>query len=220
MYTQTILGIDEAGRGCLVGPLVMCGVVLSDDDQRNYLRKIGVRDSKLFGGNKHTIQQRRQQLYEEIKKVATHVFVNRVTALQINSTVKSLDSLEIELAWEIISWVLGSPFILGDDGNLTVVLDGHDMFEEMEKDSDNHLLITSVNHADEQIVEVSAASIVAKHLRDQMVLSIMGDYFWNGAGYCNDGTIKWLRSGEAWAVQDFIRQSWSWWDKVKKELRQ
>jgi ribonuclease HII len=42
-----ILGIDEAGRGPVIGPLVMCGYMI-DEDNIPELKKLGVKDSKLL----------------------------------------------------------------------------------------------------------------------------------------------------------------------------
>jgi len=56
-------GIDESGRGCLLGPLVVAGVSASPDGVRS-LRELGVKDSKLLS------PKRRESLYSEILKVA------------------------------------------------------------------------------------------------------------------------------------------------------
>ena len=54
-----VAGIDEAGRGCVIGPLVIAAVSIKDTGV-NKLKEIGVRDSKLL------TKKRRESLYEEI----------------------------------------------------------------------------------------------------------------------------------------------------------
>lgn len=60
---MTIAGVDEAGRGCVIGPLVIAGV-LFDEDTVSALPEIGVKDSKKVSPKK------REKLYTEIKELA------------------------------------------------------------------------------------------------------------------------------------------------------
>ena len=57
-----ILGIDEAGRGPAIGPLVICGVTIDARDEKK-LREIGTRDSK------ELTPRARELLYGEILKI-------------------------------------------------------------------------------------------------------------------------------------------------------
>ena len=54
-----ILGIDEAGRGPVIGPLVMCGVSIKEEDEKE-LVKLKVKDSKLL------TKEKREQLQQDI----------------------------------------------------------------------------------------------------------------------------------------------------------
>ena len=42
-----VCGIDEAGRGCVIGPLVICGAMI-DEKKEASLKDLGVKDSKLL----------------------------------------------------------------------------------------------------------------------------------------------------------------------------
>ena len=57
-----ICGIDEAGRGPIIGNLVMAGVVLDADGEKK-LQKFGVKDSKLLS------KEKREVLYDVILEV-------------------------------------------------------------------------------------------------------------------------------------------------------
>ena len=46
-----IAGVDEAGRGCVIGPLVVAGVMVKAENL-SILTELGVKDSKLFTARK------------------------------------------------------------------------------------------------------------------------------------------------------------------------
>ena len=82
-------GVDEAGRGPMIGPLVVCGVLL-DDDGLPRLAKLNVRDSKVLA------PKRRKKLAESIRKIAKKVEIRSVTASEIDRLRRTL--LELLLA--------------------------------------------------------------------------------------------------------------------------
>ena len=53
------VGVDEAGRGPAIGPLVVCALSVPENDRR-ILREIGVGDSKTFS------KKRRENIHREI----------------------------------------------------------------------------------------------------------------------------------------------------------
>jgi hypothetical protein len=59
-----VAGVDEAGRGCAIGPLVVAGVVF-EEDRRSDLKELGVKDSKKLSPRK------REALVVEIEKIAS-----------------------------------------------------------------------------------------------------------------------------------------------------
>ena len=46
-----IAGVDEAGRGCVIGPLVVAGVVVASENIQSLI-DLGVKDSKLLTAKK------------------------------------------------------------------------------------------------------------------------------------------------------------------------
>ncbi|HZW85218.1 MAG TPA: hypothetical protein VFE91_04890, partial [Nitrososphaerales archaeon] len=66
MVVELVGGVDEAGRGCVVGPLVVAGVSISPD-RVDELRTIGVRDSKKLSAKK------RESLYPKILRLCDRV---------------------------------------------------------------------------------------------------------------------------------------------------
>ena len=61
-----ICGVDEAGRGPVMGPIVVAGVLVDDDTE---LMRIGVRDSKKL------TPARREQLVKEVMAVSRYEIV-------------------------------------------------------------------------------------------------------------------------------------------------
>src|SRR3989338_2611050 len=95
-----ILGIDEAGRGPIIGPLVMCGVLIDKSHQRS-LKKMGVKDSKLLNRIK------REELYPQIIASCLTHFTIIVPPSEIDNAVDgnviNLNWLEAEKTAEIIN---------------------------------------------------------------------------------------------------------------------
>ena len=57
-----IAGVDEAGRGCVIGPLVVAGVLMKEETLP-IIRQLGVKDSKLLSSKK------REALFTEIARI-------------------------------------------------------------------------------------------------------------------------------------------------------
>ena len=103
---KLLCGIDEAGRGPVIGPLVMCGVLVDKKDLTK-LKKLGVKDSKLVPVKK------REELYHEILKVVKNYKVIKVSAQEIDQRTEvnlNLNQLEAVKAADIIIVGPGSLF--------------------------------------------------------------------------------------------------------------
>src|SRR3972149_2021104 len=91
MLRMRILGIDEAGRGPVIGPMVMCGYLVREEKVPK-LKKLGVKDSKMLSRSK------REELFPQLQKLAEDVIVLVIPAAEIDAlrTVTNLNKLEIE----------------------------------------------------------------------------------------------------------------------------
>src|SRR5436309_3445180 len=96
-----ISGIDEAGRGALVGPMVISGVSIDHNDEKK-LKLSGVKDSKQLSPAK------REELALLIEKVAKNIIVIKVQACKIDDFRAkgiNLDKIEAMKMAEIISMI-------------------------------------------------------------------------------------------------------------------
>lgn len=201
------LGIDEAGRGPILGPMVMACVVLSPPAGQK-LRAQGVVDSKEFGTG-YQAHQRRLALVPSILQHATHVDVRVLPVSEIDDRVfrGELNLLEQEIADSMINQ---APPVH------TIVADGVRLFAPLRA---KHPHLRAVNHAESLHVAVAAASVLAKTRRDQEWESIVKRYrpeFGNlvgpGLGYANSNTKRFLRAycGKYKQIPPEGRRSWPW----------
>jgi ribonuclease HII len=202
---RMILGIDEAGRGPVIGPLVVCGVWIPAGCQPK-LHEIGVRDSKLFGSSARG-QRRRAQLAEQIRGLARCVTLLCVDALEVDRRTRlgELNVLERELAEVIIN--AGPP-------TTRIFADGERIFGSL---TESYPQLEACDGADAQFPVVAAASIVAKVERDARFQQIVGDLDTSlgpirGGGYANRATADFLQAYVARHGQlpAHVRRNWSW----------
>ncbi|MGQ9641143.1 MAG: ribonuclease HII [Candidatus Bathycorpusculaceae bacterium] len=209
-----IAGVDDAGRGSVIGPLVIAGVLTSEEDLPK-LVELGVKDSKLLS------PQRRERLAVEIKHIAKRHTVIKLFPKEIDDVVQKgkklhrLNRLEAQTMAKVIETL--KPDI--------AYVDASDVLEERFK---QHILeclpfkveIVSEHKADRKYPIVSAASIIAKVERDKEIAELAEEYGDFGCGYPTDPkTISFLKkclqkTGE---YPDFVRKSWKPAKRAKSE---
>lgn len=197
------LGIDEAGRGPAIGPLVM-GAVALDTKAAAALSRAGLTDSKSYGAGEeaHAI---RCELAAKIRERATFVKTIVVEHHEVDARVarKELNVLERELAAQMIE---AAPEVQ------RIIADGKRMFAPLAMRWSH---FESYDHGEEAHAAVAAASVVAKVLRDQCFHRICARYHAefgeiSGGGYANVGTRKFIRAfAERYGrLPDEVRRSW------------
>jgi ribonuclease HII len=181
------LGIDEAGRGPVLGPMVMAAVGLDTCGAR-VLTRAGLRDSKVFGASERG-RQRRAELAALVREVALHVEVRVVDVAEIDRRVrrKELNVLEREIAEVLIARAPGVDRIIADGKRLFLPLAGR------------HGNLVAWDKAESRHACVAAASVLAKTRRDELIDRILQRYrplFGDirGGGYGNEATRRFLRA--------------------------
>jgi ribonuclease HII len=193
-----ICGVDEAGKGSVLGPMVIAAVGISSDD---ILEGIRVRDSKLL------CAKERERLYKIIKKNC-QVATVRLDAQQIDIMRRDMTLNEtVARAHAQVIIKLSPDYAYLDACDVNTF-----RYAEMVK---NHLVqpceIISEHHADEKFPVVSAASIIAKVTRDRAIATLAKKYGTIGSGYPSDPvTIQFLNSyiDEHSVPPPIARKSW------------
>jgi ribonuclease HII len=208
-------GVDDAGRGCLVGALFVAGVSATASGARA-LRELGVKDSKKL------TSRRRESLYPKILDAASHVYWTSIPPGEIDEVVtrgkklRKLNYLEAVYFAQVIDRL----------GARRVTVDASDVIPRRFRDDIISNLtakveIVSRHKADRDFPLVSAASIVAKVQRDRAADVLRGKYGEFGSGYPSDPKTRAffegvLRRGEP--LPDFVRKSWKTWLNIEQTV--
>ncbi len=203
--TDLVLGIDEAGRGPAVGPLVLAAVAV-DAAAAERLCALGVADSKAFGSGVRA-GARRAALAAEIERLAmfTALEVCDVATVDEYAATGRLNVLERERAARLIRRAPAVARVLADGQRLFGPLRA--VFAQLE----------ACDRAEAVHVAVAAASVCAKARRDELFACIAARYRdtrgpITGAGYANDGTGRWVAGyvETMRALPPEARVSWPW----------
>lgn len=211
-----IAGVDDAGRGSVIGPLVIAGVLI-DKENLHTLVDLGVKDSKLLS------PRRREQLAEEIRSNSLQCHFIALSTSEIDQVVETgrklrkLNHLEARTMAEVIT-------VLRPE---VAYVDASDVLAERYK---QHILenlpfetqIISEHKADAKYPIVSAASIIAKVERDKAIRKLKERHGDLGSGYITDPKTvtflqEWIKKFRTYP--DFVRKSWKPAKRIKNEMK-
>ena len=203
-----ILGVDEAGRGPVIGPLVIAGVLLWEDQEKELLA-LGVRDSKALA------RERRAELVPPIECLALAVervilpaarLDGNLTRIELEATAQIIKKMEPDRA--IIDAPVGPRAIPAYREALRRLLP----FE---------CELVLENKADVHHPVVAAASIVAKVQRDQEILQLRTRYGDFGWGYPSEPKVqRFLREWYAknGSFPECVRARWATAQRIAQDV--
>ena len=210
-------GVDDAGRGPVIGPLVIAGIRI-EEERLDQLRSLGVKDSKKLS------PEARMELSIQIPKIVDEYHIVELEAghldLVVNRSPKfqGLNLLEAKVMADVIEKL--KPHV--------AYVDASDTRPERFKNNILERLsfkpqLVSEHHADEKYPPVSAASILAKVRRDSRIEELKKEYGEIGSGYAHDPvTVRFLREYYL-ANRDFppiVRRSWKTLRNLVAEISQ
>ena len=208
-----VCGIEEAGRGPVIGPMVVCGVLIEEKDI-NKLKELGVKDSKLLSPNQ------RAELFPKIKKIVKDFKIITVSIKEIDnavgSDVSNLNWLEGDKFIEIIDLFKPGVAYIDCPSNNTKAY--KEYINNKMKSKKTKLVVE--NKADQNYVVVGAASIMAKVTRDKEIDKLKVKYNIDfGSGYPSDPFTKQflVKNYNKYPV---FRKSWASWKNIAKKQGQ
>ena len=203
MIDILLCGIDEAGRGPVVGPLVMCGLLIKEEDEKK-LANLGVKDSKLL------TREKREFLFNKIKAISQDYEIVIINPEEIDKAVNNhdglnLNRLEARKSAQILNKLKPEKAIIdAPSNNISSYKEYLLGFIENKK-----INLVLEHKADFNYVVVGAASILAKVTRDREIEKIkknIGIDF--GSGYMSDPkTVEFLEKHYE-DYSSLFRKSW------------
>ncbi len=210
-----ISGIDEAGRGPVIGPMIIAISVIKKN-KLDELIKLGVKDSKKL------TRDEREEIFPKLIKILDYYTYKKVYPAEIDYAVLkenyNLNFLEMDVMIYLIKEVLNKLnvtefYIDVPTTNIKKFLDY--LYSRINK----KVKIIAEHKADEKYVIVSSASIIAKVIRDREIENIKKKYKVDfGSGYPSDPrTRDFLKNIDKKEFEGIIRKSWETYKSSFKE---
>jgi ribonuclease HII len=198
-------GIDEAGRGPVIGPLVVAAVFVEDDER---LKSIGVKDSKKLS------PAIRERMFAEIAEAAEYrTVVISAEEIDLKRANYSLNEIELQMFADSVNGMKVSR-VYADCPDVNEMTFSSSLSSKLD-----NVKVIGKHKADDTYPVVSAASIIAKVTRDAIIKKISEEFGEDiGSGYPSDPVTidfiaKWIK--ENGNAPPHTRRSW---ETVKKMM--
>ena len=191
-----VLGIDEAGRGPVIGPLIIAGVMINEGDEKKLDGVKDAKDSKLLPHKKRIELDKKIRMNSEYKII---IIEPQEIDDALNSDSLNLNWLEAVKQAEIINELKPDKVIIDcPSPNIKKYT------EYLKKLIFNKKIQILCDHkADVNYPVCSAASIIAKVVREQEVDKLKEKYGDTGPGYSSNPI-----------TQEFVKQNWEKYPEI------
>tara|TARA_B100000700_G_C14961306_1_gene816613 strand:- start:849 stop:1505 length:657 start_codon:yes stop_codon:yes gene_type:complete len=190
------VGLDEAGRGCLFGPVCVAGVVWLNEDPEDCVE---IKDSK------KCTEKHRNRCYDYIREKS------------ISYSIHMIDNDEIDRENILKSSLKGMHQCLdsiGSEVNFDIILvDGNHFNTYYDKDRDDFIIHKCIIKGDNVYKSIAAASILAKTYRDRYIIDLVKEHpelvkydIHNNKGY---GTKKHMDAIKKYGITKWHRKTFS-----------
>ncbi len=185
-----ILGIDEAGRGCLAGSLFVAGVVCSEKTAAEFL-EMGLKDSKKLGPKKRFFLEEKIKTHGEVGFCVVQKSANEIDSLGLGACLKLAVQEILEKGYSLAN---------------KIKIDGNTAFG-LNKRYPN---IQTIIKGDEKVAQIAMASVLAKAFKDREMLelhALFKGYGWNKN--CGYGTKQHIEAINKLGATPFHRRSFT-----------
>ncbi len=216
-----LLGVDDAGRGPVIGPMVLAGCLVDKKTSAAFKKK-GVKDSK-------QLTRARRESFEKLikdKSKGFHsvlIFPNEIDESNLHGL--KLNELEAIASAKIINKLNASGE--AKDKRIKVIVDCPSPsinkwcdFLKIHIENLSNLEISCEHKADRNHPSVSAASVLAKTERDREVDKLKEEYGEDfGSGYSHDPKTRSFlaKNIKKHDGKGLFRKTWKTWQKAKHD---
>ncbi|GAA8307051.1 ribonuclease HII [Helicobacter pylori] len=185
-----VLGIDEAGRGCLAGSLFVAGVACDDKTASEFL-EMSLKDSKKLSPKKRFFLEEKIRSHDEVKFWVVKKSANEIDNLGLGACLKLAIQEILENACSLAN---------------QIKIDGNTAFGLNERYSN----IQTIIKGDEKIAQIAMASVLAKVFKDREMLelhALFKEYGWDKN--CGYGTKQHIEAMIKLGATPFHRHSFT-----------
>mgnify|MGYP000645696582 CR=1 FL=1 len=215
--SKIIVGVDEAGRGPVLGPLVMVALAVKESDQKK-LEWLGVKDSKLLS------PEVREELFERIREIVTDFRIEVIEPdaidLSLSEETSNLNWLEADTSARLVS-DLDPDTIIVDCPSRNIQAYKEYFEGKLSEGVNKKATIIMEHKADQNYIVVAAASVIAKVIRDRQInhlITEIGVDF--GSGYLTDSKTQDFLNNYHEQYAHLFRKKWKSYRNVEEKKKQ
>lgn len=214
---KIICGIDEAGRGPILGPMVMVALA-TDEEGEKKLKWMGVKDSKLLSSSA------REELFERIREVISDFRVEVIEPdaidLSLHEAESNLNWLEADTSARMVSEIAPDKAII-DCPSTNIEAYKHYFTSKLSLGVRNTVELVIEHKADFNYVVVAAASVIAKVIRDRSIEKIKAEIGIDfGSGYLSDPKTQEFLQKYHDKYSALFRRSWQPYKDILEKKKQ
>lgn len=215
--SKIIVGIDEAGRGPVLGNLVMVALAVKEDDIKK-LEWLGVKDSKLLS------KQVREELFERIREIVhdfrVEVIEPDAVDLSLTEENSNLNWLEADTSARLVSELRPDKIII-DCPSRNIEAYKEYFASKLSIGTVKNTELIVEHKADLNYIVVAAASVIAKVIRDRAIerqkLELGIDF---GSGYMSDPKTQEFLEKYHDKYPGLFRKKWQSYINVEEKKKQ
>jgi len=209
-----LIGIDDAGRGPVIGPMILAGILIKKEDEHK-LKEMGAKDSKLL------LPTKRKALSLEIKKnYPYHAEITYPSEIDASDNLNNLEAIKAAMIINKLADKIKEDIEVIIDCPSVNIKAWNSFVEKLV--INKKIKVVSEHKADFNHPSVSAASIIAKEIREDEVSKIKKELQIDfGSGYPADPrTIDFItKNFDNEKFSGIIRHSWGTVKKLKNNQK-
>ena len=213
--SRMVAGIDEAGRGPVIGPMVIACCTIKEEDEI-FLKTLGVKDSKLLS------LKQREELYDVVIKKVISYNIKILPPEEIDNALNdpnlNLNALEANTSAILLNSLAFDKVTLDCP---STNIKAYAEFVKKQLKNKKSVEVVAEHKADFNHPIVSAASILAKVTRDREIQKLKDKFEVNfGSGYPSDPLTQEFLEKNYDKYPEIFRKTWASYQNILKKKSQ